>query len=398
MFLTNEQLAFRDEVRRFFRDATPPALRSKVKLGRRLTRDELRAWHIILDDRGWVAPAWDPQWGGTGWDPVRLHIFREELQLAFAPAPLTMNINLVGPVLIAFGSDEQKRKFLPGVRRLDYFFCQGFSEPNAGSDLVALSTRAVREGDHYVINGQKTWTTLAHQANWMFALVRTDPLAKKQQGITYLLIDMATPGITVRPIITIDHDHHVNEVFFDDVRVPVANRIGEENRAWTYAKFLLTNERVGGARTGIPKARIRLAKEVAATLLVDGRPLGEQERFRERVAEIEVELKALEVSYMRVLSSLAANAQGQPDPLSSLLKLRGSELMQRTSELLMDMAGMVGLPLVPGLLHADAEHASLLDAWAGNVAQNYFADRATTIFAGSSEIQHNIIAKEVLGL
>lgn len=397
MFLTPEQLAFRDEVRTFFREATPAGLRNKVRLGRRLTREELREWHVILDDRGWAAPAWDVQWGGTGWDPVRLHVFREELQLAFAPPPLTLNINLVGPVLIAFGSDEQRRRFLPGVRRLDYFFCQGFSEPNAGSDLAALGTRAVRDGDHYVINGQKTWTTLAHQANWMFALVRTDPQAKKHLGITYLLIDMESPGITVRPIITIDHDHHVNEVFFDNVRVPVGNRVGEENRAWTYAKYLLSHERVGGARTGVPKARIRLAKEIAESLIVDGQPLALQERFRERVAAIEVELKALEVSYMRVLARLAASTQAQPDPLSSLLKLRGSELMQRTSELLMDMAGASGLPLIPGLLHASAEDTTLEEHWTGNVAQNYFADRASTIFAGSSEIQRNIIAKEVLG-
>ena len=398
MFLTDEQLAFREEVRQFFRDHLPPELRHKVRLGRRLVRAELARWHRILDDRGWATPGWDPQWGGTGWDPVRLHLFREEMQLAFAPPPLTMNLNLVGPTIIAFGNEEQKRKFLPGVRRLDYFFCQGFSEPNSGSDLASLRTRAVLDGDHYVINGQKCWTTLAHEADWMFALVRTDPQAKKHLGITYLLIDMTTPGITVRPVITIDHDHHVNEVFFDDVRVPVANRIGEENQAWNYAKFLLTNERVGGARTALPKARVRLIKEYAATLMVDGRPLGEQAQFREQVAAIEVELKALEITYFRVLTKLAANPQGKPDPLSSLLKLRGSELMQRTSELLMDMAGMAGLPCVPGMFLSDVEDAGIGPPWAATAAQNYFADRATTIFAGSSEIQHNIIAKEVLGL
>lgn len=398
MFLSHEQLSFRDEVRTFFHAATPPSLRKKVRLGRRLSPEELRLWHQILDDRGWAAPAWEPEWGGTGWDPVRLHLFREEMQLAFAPAPLTMNINLVGPTLIAFGSDAQKRRFLRGIRRLDYFFCQGFSEPNAGSDLAALSTRAVRDGDHYVINGQKTWITFAHEANWMFALVRTDLAAKKHLGITYILIDMATPGITVRPIITIDQAHHVNEVFFDDVRVPVDNRIGEENRAWSYAKHLLTNERVGGARTGIPKARVRLAKQIAATMMVDGSPLAEQARFRERVAAIEVELKALEVTYMRVLAGLAKDGPGRPDPMSSLLKLRGSELMQSTSQLLLDMAGESALPFVPGLLYDSVAEDSVAEAWSATVAQNYLADRAATIFAGSSEVQHNIIAKEVLGL
>ena len=398
MFLTDEQVAFRDEVRRFFREALPSNLRNKVRMGRRITTPELREWHYILDDKGWAAPFWDPAWGGTGWDPVRLHIFREEMQLNFAPPPLTMNLNLAGPTIIAFGNDEQKKKFLRSIRRLDYYFCQGFSEPNSGSDLASLRTRAERDGDHYVINGQKCWTTLAHEANWMFALVRTDPNAKKHLGITYLLIDMNTPGITVRPVITIDHDHHVNEVFFDNVRVPVANRIGEENQAWNYAKFLLTNERVGGARTAIPKSRILLAKEIAATLMVDGKPLGEQEHFREQVASIEVELKALEMTYMRVLTRLAKNPAGKPDPLSSLLKLRGSELMQRTSELFMDMAGMAGLPYLPDVLFSNTDNTGVGPAWAATAAQTYFADRATTIFAGSSEIQHNIIAKEVLGL
>lgn len=320
------------------------------------------------------------------------------MQLTFAPQPLTMNINLVGPTIIAFGTEEQKRSFLPGIRNLDYFFCQGFSEPNAGSDLAALRTSAVRDGDWYVINGQKAWTTLAHEANWMFALVRTDPSVKKHLGITYLLIDLATSGITVRPVITIDREHHVNEVFFDDVRVPVGNRIGEENKAWDYAKFLLTNERVGGARTGVPKARILRAKEIARTIMIDGRPLSENERFRERLAAVEVELKALEITYMRVLTEMMKNPLAAPDPKSSILKMRGTELMQKTSEILMDMAGPWALPYQPGQFHGSSTEPPLGPDWIGAVAQNYFADRAATIFAGSSEIQRNILAKSVLGL
>jgi alkylation response protein AidB-like acyl-CoA dehydrogenase len=398
LLASDAELAFRAEVREFVRASLPQAIREKTINGQKLTRAEMQRWHRILDARGWAAPAWEPRWGGTGWDPVTLHAFREELQLAFAPAPHTFNVNLVGPVIIAFGSEAQKQALLPGIRSLDLYFCQGFSEPGAGSDLAALRTSAVRDGSDYVVNGQKIWTTLAHEANWMFALVRTDTAARKQQGITYLLIDMATPGITLRPLVTIDGDHHVNEVFFDNVRVPVANRIGEEGRAWEYAKYLLTHERIGGARTGVPMARVRRAKQIARTIEVEGRPLSENRRFREKVAEIEVELKALEISYMRLLAEMMRNPLVGADPKSSILKMRGTELSQRTCELMLELAGPLALPYQDGRLQGTATEPPFAPEWAATVAQVYFLDRATTIWAGSSEVQRNILAKGALGL
>ena len=393
-----EESAFRSEVREFVIHELPEQSRRKVRLGQRISADEMREWHRILDRRGWAAPAWPPEWGGTGWDPVQLHIFREELHLAFAPAPSTHNINLVGPILIAFGAEAQKRRFLSGIRTLDYWFCQGFSEPNAGSDLASLRTSAVRDGDYYRLNGQKAWTSLAHEANWMFALARTDSSGRKQEGITYLLIDLATPGITIRPVITLDRDHHTNEVFFDDVKVPVVNRVGEEGKAWYYAKYLLTHERVGGARTGVPLARIRHAKRIAKTIDVGGTKLADQPAFREKVAAIEVELKALEFTYMRALTEMMTKPAQANDPLSSMLKLLGSELTQRTSQLLLDMAGPYALTLQEGWLQGTPVEPPLLPDWAGTAAQNYFLERYFTIAAGTSEIQKNILAKGVLKL
>ena len=393
-----DEASIRAEMRGFIRSVLPAPLRDKVRAGLRPSPHELREWHRILDAHGRVAPAWPIEHGGTGWDPIRLHIFREELQLCYAPAPLTMNINLVGPVLIAFGSEEQKQRFLPGVRSLDLWFAQGFSEPNAGSDLAALRTSAVSDRDDYIVNGQKTWTTYAQHANWMFALVRTSSAGRKQDGITYLLIDMETPGVTVRPIITLDHDHHVNEVFLDNVRVPVANRIGEEGMAWTYAKYLLTHERVGGARTGMPKARIRRAKELARDILVDGRPLADDPAFRTRIASVEVELKALEVTYMRILGDMMRNPTSAPDPASSILKLRGTELMQRTGEILFEIAGEDGLRLSDQPLDGPIDEDFAEAMWSLTAGRNYFYDRAQTIFAGTSEVQRGILAKQVLGL
>jgi alkylation response protein AidB-like acyl-CoA dehydrogenase len=393
-----DEAAFRKEMRDFIRSVLPDSLREKVRAGLRASPDELRQWHRILDAHGRVAPAWPVEYGGTGWDPIRLHIFREELQLCYAPPPLTMNINLVGPVIIAFGSDEQKERFLPGVRSLDLWFGQGFSEPNAGSDLAALRTSAVQDGDDYIVNGQKTWTTYAQHSNWMFALVRTSSSGRKQDGITYLLIDMASPGITVRPIVTLDHDHHVNEVFFDNVRVPVANRIGEENKAWSYAKYLLTHERVGGARTGIPMARIRRARELARGIIVDGRPLAEDVAFRLKIAAVEVELKALEVTYMRILGEMMRHPSAGLDPKSSILKLRGTELMQRTDEILFEMAGEEGLRLLDEPMDGPLDPEFGEETWMFAAGRNYFYDRAQTIFAGTSEVQRGILAKQVLGL
>lgn len=394
---TPDEIAFRNEVREFFRTALPEDIRRKSVLGQRLSREELVRWQRILNKKGWATPAWAPEWGGTGWSPVKQYIFKEELHMAPAPEPLSFNVNMIGPTLIAFGSEEQKRHFLPRIANIDYWFCQGFSEPGAGSDLAALRTAAVREGDHYVINGQKLWTSTAHHADWCFCLVRTDPQAKKQQGITYLLLDMKTPGITVRPIITLDGHHETNEVFFDNVRVPVANRVGEENKGWDYAKYLLGHERSGIARVGVSKYRVRRAKELAAGIDAGGRPLSEDLQFRHKVAALEVELKALEITQMRVIAEATRAQSDKADPKTSILKMKGSELQQLATELLMDVAAYNAMEFdcefVRGMNESPAEAQ-----WALTIAPNYYFARHVSIVGGSNEIQRNILAKSILGL
>lgn len=395
---TTEELAFREEVREFFRTALPPSLRSKALLGQRLTRDELKLWQRILYDKGWATPAWDPDWGGTGWSAVKQYIFKEELHLAPAPEPLSFNVNMIGPTLIAFGTAQQKRHFLPKIASLEYWFCQGFSEPGAGSDLASLRTQAQRTGDHYVINGQKLWTSTAHFADWCFLLVRTDSQARKQQGITYLLMDMKTPGITVRPIVTLDGHHETNEMFLENVRVPVENRLGEENKGWDYAKYLLGHERSGIARVGVSKMRVRRAKELATRVLSGGRPLSEDGGFRQRVAALEVELKALEITQMRVISESMHAASGKADPKASILKMKGSELQQAATQLLLEVAGYDAMEYDGEFLRgAQRAHAETSD-WALTAAPNHYWIRHVSIVGGSNEIQRNILAKQVLGL
>jgi alkylation response protein AidB-like acyl-CoA dehydrogenase len=306
---------------------------------------------------------------------------------------------MCGPVIIAFGTDEQKKRFLPRMAALDDWWCQGFSEPGAGSDLAGLKTTAVRKGDNYIVNGQKTWTTLAQHADWIFCLVRTDPAAKKQLGISFLVFSMKSPGVTVRPIVTLDGGREVNEVFFDDVKVPVENLIGEEHRGWDCAKVLLGNERTGIARVGYSKQRVRKIKELAARVMAGDRPLMEDERFREKVAAVEVELKALEMTQMRVLSEDRHRKGNTPNPASSILKIKGSEIQQATTDLLLEVAGPLGLPYQPD--HDDAVIGSNeppMDlAWAAPAAPQYFNYRKVSIYGGSNEIQRNIIAKAVLG-
>ncbi len=394
---TDEELAFRDEVRAFFKTAVPADIRRKCELGQRLSKEEMVRWVRILADKGWSCPAWSPEWGGTGWDAVKQYIFKEELHMAPAPEPISFNMNMIGPTLIAFGTEEQKQWFLPKVARMDIWFCQGFSEPGAGSDLAALRTTAVRDGDHYVINGQKLWTSTAHHADWCFLLVRTDPTAKKQQGITYLLMDMKTPGITIRPIITLDGNHETNELFLDNVRVPVANRIGEENKGWDYAKYLLGHERSGIARVGISKYRIQRAKQLAAQVMVGDTPLIEDERFRERVAEIEIELKALEITQMRLIAEIGKRHDGKPDPKSSILKMKGSVLQQASAELLQEVAGYLGMESDTDFLRGFKTEAEG-DEWALPLAPNAYWARHVSIVGGSNEIQRNILAKTILGL
>ena len=393
---TPEETAFRQEVREFFRTAMPPDIRSKVLLGQRPSREDYIRWQRILFDKGWASPAWDAAWGGAGWTPVQQYIFKEEMHMAPALEPISFNINMIGPLLIAFGSDEQKKHFLPRIARMDYWFCQGFSEPGAGSDLAALRTAAVREGDHYVVNGQKLWTSTAHHADWMFLLVRTDNSGKRQEGITYLLVDMKTPGITIRPIITIDGHHETNEVFLDNVRVPVANRVGEENKGWGYAKYLLGHERSGISRVGVSKLRVMRAKKLAAQVVVDGQPLSESQQFRERVAALEVELKALEMTQMRVISE-SDQKSDKPDPKTSILKLKGSELQQLSTELLMEVAGYAAMEFDYNFL-AGLGDARCEEDWALTIAPNYYFARHVSIVGGSNEIQRNILAKSILGL
>jgi pimeloyl-CoA dehydrogenase large subunit len=396
---TPEELAFRDEVRTFMRTALPTDIRSKLVEGRRLKKDDLVVWQRILNAKGWAVPHWPAEWGGRNWTPTQHYIFLEELQQAPAPPPLGFGVTMVGPVIIAFGSDAQKKRFLPRIANLDDWWCQGFSEPGSGSDLASLKTSAKRVNGNYVINGQKTWTTTAQYADWIFCLVRTDPAAKKQEGISFILIDMKTPGITVRPIVTIDGGREVNEVFFDDVKVPAENLVGQENKGWDYAKFLLGNERTGIARVGMSKERIRRLRELAALERADDRPLIEDERFRAKIAAVEVELKALEMTQLRVVAAERTRKGNRPDPASSILKIKGSEIQQTISGLLLEVVGPYALPYQPEYLDEERWNEPPVGPdWAPSLAPTYFNTRKVSIYGGTNEIQKNIIAKAILGL
>ena len=394
---TPAETEFRETVRDFFAREIPAETRRKMREGRPLSKAEFVQSQRILHARGWAVPHWPRAWGGQGWSAVQRTIFLDELLQASVPLPLQFNVYMVGPVIAAFGSEAQKQRFLPGTANLDIWWCQGFSEPGAGSDLASLKTTARREGEHYIVSGQKTWTTLAQNADWIFCLVRTDPqAAKKQQGISFLLIDMRSPGVTVRPIQTIDGGREVNEVFLDEVRVPVENRIGEENKGWDYAKFLLGNERAGIARIGLSKARIRRIRELAATVPMGDGVLWDDASFRTKVRLVEIELKALEMTQLRVLA--AERTSNAPDPASSILKIKGTELQQATTELLLEVAGPYGL-VYHDADDTDAGH-DLPEGfeWADAAAPVYFNQRKVSIYGGSNEIQRNIIAKSILGL
>lgn len=393
---TPEEIAFRDEARTFFTTGVPLEIRRKVIEGRGLSKQDMVTAHKALHKRGWATPNWPVEWGGCHWTPIQIYMYQEEMQAAGVPPPLAFNTSMNGPVLIQFGTEAQKKRFLPRMASLDDWWCQGFSEPGAGSDLASLKTTAVREGDHYIVNGQKIWTTLAQHADWIFCLVRTDPSAKKQLGISYLLIDMRSPGIEVRPIQTMDGSAEVNEVFLDNVKVPVENLVGEENRGWDCAKFLLGNERTGIARVGLSKMRVQRIKELAAQVPVGDGSLMDDERFREKVAAVEVELKALEMTQLRVLSAERGNTSGKPNPASSILKIKGSEIQQATTELLLDVAGPLAVPFGDDDDFGHNE-APIRPAWAATLAPSYFNNRKVSIYGGSNEIQRNIIAKAVLG-
>jgi pimeloyl-CoA dehydrogenase large subunit len=395
---TDDELAFRDEVRAFIKESLPDSIRQTLIAERHFSKDDLVTWTRILNKKGWAVTHWPVQWGGTGWSPLKQLIFRDEIQQAPAPEPLAFGASMVGPVIYTFGSQAQKERFLPRIANLDDWWCQGFSEPGAGSDLASLKTTAKRDGDHWVINGQKTWTTLAQYADWIFVLARTDASVKKQEGISFILADMKTPGITVRPIQTIDGGLEVNEVFFDDVRVPVENLVGQENKGWDYAKFLLGNERNGIARIGISKARIRRIRQLASLPTYGDRPMMEDARFRQKLAALEVDLKALEMTQFRVISNERKREKGKPDPASSVLKIKGSEIQQATTELLMDVVGPYALPYREERGGDRWNEPSAGPDWAAAVAPTYFNMRKVSIYGGSNEIQRGIIAKAILGL
>ncbi|MFI6218316.1 acyl-CoA dehydrogenase family protein [Nocardia brasiliensis] len=386
--LSPDEVAFRDELRNFYRTGIPAEIRERFKYGRELSRDDIVRSHKILNEHGLAVPNWPVEWGGKDWTPMQRHIWQDEMQLASVPDPLTFNAQMVGPVIAHFGSQELKQRFLPATAALDIWWCQGFSEPDAGSDLASLRTTAVRDGDSYIVNGQKIWTTLAQYADWIFCLVRTDPNApKKQAGISFLLFDVKSPGVTIRPIKLIDGGYEVNEVFFENVRVPADQLVGEENMGWTYAKFLLGNERTGITGVGRTKVKIGVAKEYAAQTKSGGGTLLEDPLFAARVAELENELLALELTQLRVVSN---SSEGKPNPASSVLKLRGSELQQAATELLLDIAGPDALPV-------DADEIAS-PGWAQRSGPGYLNYRKTTIYGGSSEVQRTIIASTILGL
>lgn len=385
---SEEEIRFRAEVRAVLLSAVPSALRRKVMEERPLTRDEVVQSQRILNAVGYAVPHWPVEWGGKAWSPVKRAILAEEIERNAVPNPLPFNVALVGPVIAAFGTEAQKTRFLPAVANLDLWFCQGFSEPGAGSDLAALSTRAIRDGEVYRVTGQKLWTTFAHHADWMFALVRTDPDAKKQQGISFLLIDMRSPGITVRPITTIDGHHEVNEVFLDDVRVPAENLVGEENKGWDYAKYLLAHERVSIAHLGLSRRRLDRVRATAEETRVGDGVLWDDPHFRRRVWRAEIALKALEITQLRVVAD--RGDAGGPDPKTSILKVKGSELQQLGTELMLDAIGPEA-----GLADGGAPDD---DDWRTGVASAYFGNRRVSIFGGSNEIQRSIIARGILGL
>jgi alkylation response protein AidB-like acyl-CoA dehydrogenase len=386
--LSPEEVAFRDELRHFYQTEIPVEIRDRVKHGHELSREQIVTAHKALNAGGLAVPNWPVAWGGKDWTPMQRHLWLDEMQLASVPEPLTFNASMVGPVIAQFGSTELKERFLPPTAALDIWWCQGFSEPDAGSDLASLRTTAVRDGDSYVVNGQKIWTTLGQYADWIFCLVRTDPgAAKKQAGISFLLFDVKTPGVTMRPIKLIDGSYEVNEVFFENVRVPADQLVGEENQGWTYAKFLLGNERTSITGIGKTKVKIGLAKEHARATKTGHGTLLDDPMFAARVAELENELLALELTQLRVVSN---SVDGAPNPASSVLKLRGTELQQAATELLLDIAGADALPV-------DADGIAS-PGWAQQTGPSYLNYRKVTIYGGSSEVQRSIVSSTILGL
>ncbi|WP_280151866.1 acyl-CoA dehydrogenase family protein [Piscinibacter sp. XHJ-5] len=393
---TPAEEAFRDEVRGFLADKLPQRVSDKVRTGKHLTKADTEEWHAILHARGWLASHWPEEYGGPGWTTVQKFIFEHECALAHAPRILPFGLSMLGPVLIKYGNEAQKRRWLPRILDGSDWWCQGYSEPGAGSDLASVKTSAVRDGDHYVVNGQKTWTTLGQHANMIFCLVRTSRDSKKQEGISFLLIDMASPGVEVRPIITLDGDHEVNEVFFTDVRVPAENLVGEENKGWTCAKYLLTYERTNIAGVGFSVAALERLKRVAATQKKNGRPLAEDPAFAARMARVEIELENMKTTNLRVLAAVAGG--GAPGAESSMLKIRGTQIRQEISSLYRRAMGPYAQPFVAQAFEEGHDGEPVGPAEAATAAAQYFNNRKLSIFGGSNEIQRNIITKMILGL
>ncbi|MEC5214776.1 alkylation response protein AidB-like acyl-CoA dehydrogenase [Polaromonas sp. CG_9.5] len=393
---TPQEQAFRADVQRFLTDQVPARLTAKVREGKHLGKADLQAWHALLNAQGWLASHWPEQYGGPGWNAVQKFIFEHECALAYAPRTIPFGVNMLGPVLIKYGSEAQKQHWLPRILSGADWWCQGYSEPGAGSDLASVKTTAARNGDHYIVNGQKTWTTLGQHANMIFCLVRTDRDVKPQEGISFLLIDMATPGVDVRPIITLDGEHEVNEVFFTDVKVPAGNLVGQENKGWTCAKYLLTYERTNIAGVGFSDAALARLKVIAARTQKNGQPLARDLLFAARLARVEIDLENMKTTNMRVITAVAGG--GVPGAESSMLKIRGTEIRQELTALTRRAMGPYALPFIEEALQEGYDQPSVGPQEAASASAQYFNNRKLSIFGGSNEIQKNIISKMILGL
>ncbi|AOG23708.1 acyl-CoA dehydrogenase family protein [Acidovorax sp. RAC01] len=397
---TPEEEAFRADVQAFLKAKLPERIANKVKAGQRLTKADQDEWHAILNERGWLANHWPEAYGGPGWGAVEKFIFDTECALAGGPRIVPFGVNMLGPVLIKFGNEAQKKYWLPRILSGEDWWCQGYSEPGAGSDLASVKTTAVRvtdeTGDHYIVNGQKTWTTQGQHANMIFCLVRTDREAKAQSGISFLLVDMNSPGVELRPIRTLDGDKEVNEVFFTDVKVPVENLVGEENKGWTYAKYLLTYERTGIAGVGFCIAALAKLQVIAAKVLKNGKPLDQDPLFAARMAQVEIDLENMKTTNLRVIAAVAGG--GVPGAESSMLKIRGTEIRQEILSLIRRAVGPYALPFIEEAQYEGYADEPVGPKEAATAAANYFNYRKLSIFGGSNEIQKNIISKMILGL
>lgn len=395
---SEEELAFQQDVRTFLKDKYPDDLRKKTDSGIALSREDFIRWQKIMYQRGWAAVNWPVELGGTGWTHIQKYIFANEMAQANAPDMVPFGVKMVAPVIYTFGTTEQCERFLPDILESNVWWCQGYSEPGSGSDLASLKTKAERDGDHYIVNGTKTWTTLAQMADWIFCLVRTSSdVARRQEGISFLLIDMNTPGVSVTPIITIEGGHEVNEVHFEDVKVPVANLVGEEGKGWTYGKVLLQHERANIAGVARSKYRLEKLREKTSQEIHGGAPLLDDRNFARKLAAAEIGLKALEYTELRTLAAIQVGKA--PGPESSILKIRGSEVQQEIDELYVEAAGYYALPYVPqqyDLEFPDEDRVGFGAETRSSLV--YFNNRKASIYGGSNEIQKNIISKHVLGL